>query len=107
MLERANESSEVAVMKLKKENKQLVNIVTQISGQINTLTTSFNKFSTNVEANLVLMNNRIKAAENSIAQRKVASPEKEQAMWEINNIKRSLERLKTDSPLKEISDRSP
>lgn len=105
VLERAKDSGEVET--LKKENLQLMTIVGQISGQINTLTSSFAKFSTNVEAQLVLMNNRIKAAENNLAYIGERSPDRERAYYEINNIRRSLERIKSDSPLKEISDRSP
>lgn len=76
VLNRANDSQEVD--ELRKENLQLMTIVGQISGQINTLTSSFNKFSTNVEAQLVLMNNRIKAAENNLATMD-KSPTKERA----------------------------
>jgi hypothetical protein len=76
VLGRAKDSGEVET--LKKENLQLMTIVGQISGQINTLTSSFNKFSTNVEAQLVLMNNRIKAAENNLATMD-KSPTKERA----------------------------
>lgn len=77
VMDKANESHEVDA--LKKENEALVSIVGQLSGQINTLTASFNKFSTNVEANLVLMNNRIKAAENNISEKKIYSPEQDKA----------------------------
>lgn len=94
-------SSEVE--KLRSDNFHLMDIIKNMAKRMDSIQEGMERFSTNVEAQMVLLNNRIKASENHINVRAPYSGEqdKQQAFYEINNIKQSLKRIKTDSPVKE------